>query len=334
MNKFEYVWLDGYRPTQSLRSKVKVDDYADMWAFDGSSTQQATGNKSDCLLRPVAEYRTIDRIRADATQTSPGLEGTYVMCEVLDANQDPHKSNTRTHCQNLVSDEWWFGFEQEYFMYKDGRPLGWPEKGKPRPQGDYYCGVGEGNVVGREIVDRHTEACMNAGIGITGTNAEVALGQWEFQVLGSGIRAGDDLWMARYILQRIAEMKGVSINFAPKPQTGDWNGSGMHTNFSNDEMRHRGSEAQLRDICEKLSKTHRSAMRHYGSGNDKRLTGKHETQSIKKFSFGVSDRGASIRIPIVTVDNNWNGYLEDRRPAANADPYKVMRHIVRTLTDD
>ena len=333
MRKFEYVWLDGYKPTQSLRSKVKVDDYADVWSFDGSSTKQATGDNSDCILNPVAEYRTLDRIRADATQTRPGLEGTYVMCEVLMANHEPHESNTRTQCQNLVSDDWWFGFEQEYFMYKDGRPLGWPEKGKPRAQGDYYCGVGEGNVVGREIVDRHTEACMNAGIGITGTNAEVALGQWEFQVLGSGIRAGDDLWMARYILQRIAEMKGVSINFAPKPQTGDWNGSGMHTNFSNDDMRHRGSEAQLRDICEKLSKTHRSAMRHYGSGNDKRLTGKHETQSIKKFSYGVSDRGASIRIPIVTVDNDWNGYLEDRRPAANADPYKVMRHIVRILTD-
>ena len=333
LKKFEYVWLDGYKPTQSLRSKVKIDDYADVWSFDGSSTQQATGDDSDCILNPVAEYKTLDRIRADATQTRPGLEGTYVMCEVLDAEHGPHGSNTRTDCVNLVSNDWWFGFEQEYFMYKDGRPLGWPEKGKPRPQGDYYCGVGDNNVVGREIVDRHTEACMNANIGITGTNAEVALGQWEFQVLGSGIRAGDDLWMARYILQRIAEMKGVSINFAPKPQSGDWNGSGMHTNFSNDDMRHQGSEAKLVKMCEKLSKTHKSAMRHYGSGNDKRLTGKHETQSIKKFSYGVSDRGASIRIPIVTVDNNWNGYLEDRRPAANADPYKVMRHLVRTLTE-
>ena len=204
MNKFEYVWLDGYKPEQSLRSKVKVDDYADIWSFDGSSTQQATGDKSDCILNPVAEYRTLDRIRADATQTRPGLEGTYVMCEVLNADHEPHESNTRTYCTNLVSDDWWFGFEQEYFMYKDGRPLGWPVKGKPRAQGDYYCGVGDGNVVGREIVDRHTEACMNAGIGITGTNAEVALGQWEFQVLGKGIGAGDDLWMTRYILQRLS----------------------------------------------------------------------------------------------------------------------------------
>ena len=333
MRKLEYVWLDGYKPEQSLRSKVKVDDYVEVWSFDGSSTKQATGDKSDCILNPVAEYRTIDRVRADATRTQPGLEGTYVMCEVLQADGEPHESNTRTHSQNLVSDDWWFGFEQEYFMYKDGRPLGWPEKGKPRAQGDYYCGVGEGNVVGREIVDRHTEACMNAGIGITGTNAEVALGQWEFQVLGKGIGAGDDLWMTRYILQRIAEKHGVSINYTPKPQSGDWNGSGMHTNFSNDEIRHRGSKEKLSAICEKLGKSHKEAIKVYGSDNAKRLTGKHETQSIKKFSYGVSDRGASIRIPVVTVNNNWCGYLEDRRPAANADPYRVMKHIVRTLVE-
>ena len=254
------------------------------------------------------------------------------MCEVLTANHDNHPSNTRTHCQNLIGDEWWFGFEQEYFMYKDGRPLGWSEgKGKPRPQGDYYCGVGVNNVVGREIVDRHTEACMNAGIGITGTNAEVALGQWEYQVLGRGIGAGDDMWMSRYILQKIAEKHGVSINFEPKPLAGDWNGSGMHTNFSNDEMRNRGTETLLVNMCEDLKLSHKSAMKNYGSDNAKRLTGKHETQSIKKFSYGISDRGASIRIPIVTVNNEWHGYLEDRRPAANADPYRVMKHLVETL---
>ena len=335
MRKFEYVWLDGYRPTQSLRSKVKVDEFADLWSFDGSSTQQATGGESDCILRPVSEYKTIDRIRADATRTAPGLEGTYVMCEVLDADHNPHKTNTR-NCRDRITieDEWWFGFEQEYFMYKDGRPLGWPEKGKPRAQGDYYCGVGEGNVIGREIVDRHTEACMNANIGITGTNAEVALGQWEFQVLGKGIKAGDDLWMARYILIKIAEKHGVTINLSPKPQKGDWNGSGMHTNFSNNEMRNRGSLELHQTLCEKLKKVHKKAIKEYGSDNDQRLTGKHETQSIKKFSYGISDRGASIRIPIFTVDNDWNGYLEDRRPAANADPYRIMRHIVETLTDE
>ena len=333
MRKLEYVWLDGYKPTQSLRSKVKFDDYVDPWSFDGSSTQQATGDSSDCILMPVAEYTTIDRIRADATRTAPGLEGTYVMCEVMNADGEPHESNTRTDCLELISSEWWFGFEQEYFMYKDGRPLGWPEKGKPRAQGDYYCGVGTNNVIGREIADRHAEACMNANIGITGTNAEVALGQWEYQVLGSGIKAADDLWMSRYILQRIAEKHGVTIVFDPKPQTGDWNGSGMHTNFSNARMRSQGDETYFRNACTTLGLHHKNAIKEYGAGNEKRLTGKHETQSIKKFSYGVSDRGASIRIPVHTANNNWVGYLEDRRPASNADPYRVIRHIVDSLYD-
>jgi len=324
MKILEYIWLDGYQPEPSLRSKIRVtkDESPPNWAFDGSSTQQAEGGNSDCLLLPVQTY------------DGPLFADNLVMCQVQTDEHETHPSNTRAAAAKVVSDEWWFGFEQEYFMYKDGRPLGWPKKGKPRPQGDYYCGVGEGNVVGREIVDRHTEACMNADIGITGTNAEVALGQWEFQVLGSGIRAGDDLWMARYILQRIAEKHGVTINFEPKPQKGDWNGSGMHTNFSNDEMRNHGTLQLHQTICEKLKAKHQEAMGMYGADNDQRLTGKHETQSIKKFSYGISDRGASIRIPIVTVDNDYGGYLEDRRPASNADPYRVMRHIVETLTDD
>ena len=331
--KFEYVWLDGYTPESSLRSKVKIDDSAVNWSFDGSSTQQATSDKSDCILKPVAEYYMLDRIRPDATRTrgSDNLSATYVMCEVLSANNEPHPSNTRAGARH-ISDEWWFGFEQEYFMYKDGRPLGWPEDGEPREQGDYYCGVGEDNVVGREIVDRHTEACMNADIGITGTNAEVALGQWEFQVLGKGAKAGDDLWMARYILIKIAEKHGVSINFHPKPlgQT-DWNGSGMHTNFSNYIMRHSGTEQLMTEYCEALKASHKEAIEAYGSDNDQRLTGLHETQSIDQFSYGVSDRGASIRIPIYTVQNDWNGYLEDRRPASNADPYLIMKHITKTI---
>lgn len=331
--KYEYVWLDGYNPEPSLRSKVKIDNSAVKWSFDGSSTQQAQGESSDCILNPVNEYFMLDRIRPDATRKISGddMSATYVMCEVLDADNNPHVSNTRNAIKN-ISDEWWFGFEQEYFMYKDGRPMGWPESGEPREQGDYYCGVGSDNVIGREIVDRHTEACMNAEIGITGTNAEVALGQWEFQVLGKGVKAGDDLWMARYILIKIAEWHGVSINFHPKPlgQT-DWNGSGMHTNFSNNKMRDAGSEELMSSMCNALGTVHEIGIKEYGSDNDQRLTGLHETQSIDQFSYGVSDRGASIRIPIYTVQNNWHGYLEDRRPASNADPYRVIRHIVSTL---
>ena len=323
MKKLEYIWLDGYKPEQTLRSKVKVtdEDTPPGWAFDGSSTQQAEGGSSDCVLNPIAEYE------------GPLSSDKLVMCEVLSPDKSPHSSNTRHKCDGLVADEWWFGYEQEYFLTnpEDGTILGW-EDGTPRPQQDYYCGVGAGNVVGREISEAHMDVCLAAGIMIAGTNAEVALGQWEYQCFGKGLRAGDDLWVSRYLLQLVAEDYGVAVDFHPKPQEGDWNGSGMHTNFSNDEMRSRGSEALMNSMCESLGKVHAEGIAEYGSDNDKRLTGLHETQSIDTFSYAVSDRGASIRIPIYTVDHNWNGYLEDRRPASNADPYRIMAHIVGTLT--
>ena len=323
MKKLEYIWLDGYKPEQSLRSKVKVTDESEPpdWAFDGSSTQQAEGGSSDCILKPKTQYE------------GPLSSDKLVMCEVLSPDKSPHSSNTRHKCEGLVADEWWFGFEQEYFFTnpENNTILGW-EDGTPRPQGDYYCSVGARNVVAREISEVHMDVCLAAGITIAGTNAEVALGQWEYQCFGKGLKAGDDLWVSRYLLHLVAEDYGVAVNFHPKPQEGDWNGSGMHTNFSNDEMRNNGSEALMNSLCESLGKVHAEGIAEYGSDNEKRLTGLHETQSIDTFSYAVSDRGASIRIPIYTVDHNWNGYLEDRRPASNADPYRIMAHIVGTLT--
>lgn len=322
MIKYEYVWLDGYKPEPFLRSKVKVtrETTPPDWSFDGSSTQQAEGGSSDCLLLPVTEY------------TNPLYGDKLVMCQVQTGEHETHPTNTRAAAAEVASDEWWFGFEQEYFLTNpDGTILGWEDGIPEKPQGEYYCGVGAANVKGRDISEAHLEACLEAGIELTGTNAEVALGQWEYQCLGKGIKAGDDLWMSRYLLHKVAEDFDVSVNIHPKPQSGDWNGSGMHTNFSNKEMRENGTEELYSTMCDKLGEVHQDAIANYGSDNDQRLTGLHETQKITDFSYGVSDRGASIRIPIYTVEHNWNGYLEDRRPASNADPYKIIAHIVGTL---
>ena len=322
MKTFEYIWLDGYKPEPNLRSKIKTRENtkAPEWSFDGSSTQQAETKGSDCLLMPVQKYHNPTRL------------DFLIMCQVYNADRKAHESNTRVQAEKVVSDEWWFGFEQEYYLtHPDGTILGW-EKGKPKPQGEFYCGVGSENIVGRDISEKHLLACLDAGIAITGTNAEVALGQWEYQCFGKGVKAGDDLWVSRYLLNKIAEEHGLSVNYHPKPKKGDWNGSGMHTNFSNHKMRTKGSKEIFIDYCKKLGKDHKKGIEAYGSDNHKRLTGKHETQEISKFSYGISDRGASIRIPIYTTENNWKGYLEDRRPSSNADPYRIIEHIVKTLS--
>ena len=321
---YEYIWLDGYKPEPSLRSKIKATAETTIpeWSFDGSSTQQAVTGGSDCLLKPVQVY------------DNPTRPDFMVLCQVVDSDHKTHSSNTRAQAAKLVTDDWWFGFEQEYYLtHPDGTILGW-EKGIPRPQGDYYCGVGMNHVVGRNISEEHLFACLNAGIEITGTNAEVALGQWEYQCFGKGIKAADDLWVSRYLLNKIAESHGLCVNYHPKPIKGDWNGSGMHANFSNETMRQHGSKALFEAMCAKLGTVHNQAITAYGSDNECRLTGQHETQAINQFSYGVSDRGASIRIPIHTVQNNWHGYLEDRRPASNADPYLIVSHIVGTLKED
>ncbi len=333
-NKLEYIWLDGYKPTQSLRSKTQViTDFsgkledAPMWAFDGSSTEQAEGSDSDCLLKPVAIF------------PDPGRKDAYlVMSEVLNADGTPHVSNGRaTIEEDNDDDDFWFGFEQEYFLWvpETDRPPGFPKDGFPRPQGPYYCSVGGSNAYGREIVEEHLDLCLDAGINVEGINAEVAAGQWEFQVFAKGAkRAGDETWMARYLLERTAEEYGLAIDWHPKPLGDtDWNGSGMHANFSNGVMRESGKEDTFNKICEQFAKNIERHISVYGADNDKRLTGAHETQAIDQFSYGVSDRGASIRIPVGTVDAGWKGRLEDRRPASNADPYKVAAAIVKTTKE-
>lgn len=327
--KLEYIWLDGYKPTQSLRSKTKiVKDFSGkledcpMWSFDGSSTEQAPGNSSDCLLKPVAIY------------PDPGRKNAYlVMTEVLSADGSAHPSNGRATIDD-EDDDFWFGFEQEYFLWDPStdKPLGFPAEGYPEPQGPYYCSVGAKNAYGREIVEEHMDLCIDAGLNIEGINAEVAAGQWEFQIFAKGAQAaGDQIWVGRYLLERTAEKYGVAINWHCKPVLGDWNGSGMHANFSNSVLRTCGSEETYKQILEAFRPVTAEHIAVYGADNHLRLTGLHETQAIDEFSYGVSDRGASIRIPVVTVDNGWKGYLEDRRPNSEADPYKVAARIIKTV---
>ncbi len=330
-SKLEYIWLDGYKPSQSLRSKTMVrKDFSGkledcpMWNFDGSSTEQAEGDDSDCLLKPVAIIPDPDR------------KSSYlVMTEVLNADGTPHASNGRATIDD-DNDDFWFGFEQEFFLINTDtdRPLGFPANGFPPPQGPYYCSVGGKNAYGREIIEEHLDICLEAGLNVEGINAEVAAGQWEYQIFAKGAkRAGDEIWLGRYLMERCAEKYGVSVELHPKPLGDtDWNGSGMHANFSNSAMRDSGSEDVFTKICEEFAKHIDRHISVYGADNDQRLTGAHETQSIDQFSYGVSDRGASIRIPVTTVEDGWKGRLEDRRPASNADPYKVAAAIIKTTT--
>ncbi len=330
--KVEYVWLDGQKPTAQLRSKTKIIHHSvakasdiPEWGFDGSSTGQAEGNFSDCKLVPV--FFVPDPIR--------GAPHIMALCEVLQANGDMHSSNTRAPLRVIAErhkkTEAWFGIEQEYTLFKDGRPLGFPASGFPRPQGPYYCGVGADNVVGRSLVEEHMSACMAAGIDIFGINAEVMPGQWEFQVGPLGpLAVADHLWIARWLLHRLGEEFGIAVSLSPKPVPGDWNGAGAHTNFSTKAMRAAGGIRAVNAACEKLKKKHAAHIAVYGAGNEMRLTGKHETCSIDQFRYGVSDRGASIRIPMATA-NAKSGYLEDRRPAANMDPYQVCAALLETV---
>ncbi len=324
--KAEYIWMDGAEPTQKLRCKTKIvadGELPPTWGFDGSSTNQAAGHASDCVLKPV--YICPDPVR--------GGNDKLVMCEVLLTDMTPHPTNTRAKlveaAEKHKAHEMWFGIEQEYTFFEGIRPLGWPDNGFPAPQFGYYCGVGSDEVFGRDIVEEHLDACLRAGLKIAGINAEVMPAQWEFQVgPSSPLEAADELWMARWLLYRIAENYGVSATLAPKPVKGDWNGAGAHTNFSTRKMR--DSIEACEAAAKALGEEHDNHIVHYGAGIEERLTGKHETCSYKQFKYGVSDRGASVRIPWqVAVDGK--GYIEDRRPCANMDPYVVCRLITNTV---
>jgi glutamine synthetase len=339
----DYIWLDGTLPTQRMRSKVKmipteqevVLSTFDSWGFDGSSTFQASGADSDLNLRPV--YFCLDSVR--------GAGSYLVLCEVFASENLPHQTNTRAELRRVLEmggaqQEPWAGFEQEYTFFKDERPLGWPAHGFPSPQGPFYCSIGSEVAFGRSIVEEHLTACLNAGLLIYGTNAEVMPGQWEFQIGYRGsanedasiLKMADELWIARYMLCLIAEKYGVHVSFDVKPVKGDWNGAGMHTNISTKFTRDpkQGMKA-IEAAVDLLSKKHPEHIAKYGANNHERLTGQHETCSIVEFRAGVANRGCSIRIPRSVAEKGY-GYFEDRRPGANANPYDVALMLVSTLT--
>ncbi|KRZ52922.1 Glutamine synthetase [Trichinella nativa] len=330
-----YIWIDG--TGESLRAKTKTLDFEPkdinelpVWNFDGSSTYQAEGSNADVYLHPVAMYNDPFRLG----------KNKLVLCETYKYNKQPTASNKRFSCVEAMTKaqdyEPWFGIEQEYTLLDlDRHPMRWPKLGFPPPQGPYYCGVGADRVFGRDILEAHYRAMLYAGLNVSGTNAEVMPAQWEFQIGPcSGIEAADQLWIARFLLHRVAEDFNVVVSLDPKPIPGEWNGAGAHCNFSTKQMRMPGGLKYIEEGVELLSKRHDKHIKMYdpkgGKDNERRLVGRLETSSLTDFSAGVAHRGASVRIPRHVADEGY-GYLEDRRPASNCDPYSVTEALVRTI---
>lgn len=342
LSQATYIWIDGSKPTQTLRSKVKILSYPNnypsiedfpQWNFDGSSTYQAVGHDSDLTLQPVSFVP--DPIL--------GKNNYLVLCEVLNPDGTPHESNKRSRLVELMKQgkkfEPWLGFEQEYTLFKGQQPLGWPDRGYPAPQGPFYCGVGADEVFGRHLIEEHAQACLDAGLMLYGLNAEVMPGQWEFQIGYRGIDSEsadpvtvcDHLWLARWLLYRLGEKYDITAKLHPKPVKGDWNGAGKHTNFSTKAMRDpKTGMAAIDDAVKALEARHHEHIAVYGHDLEMRLTGKHETAHISQFLAGVGNRGASVRIPRPVAAKGY-GYLEDRRPGANANPYEVASALVETI---
>jgi len=335
----EYIWLDR---DNNYRSKTRILNYNDsdgpfciakipIWNFDGSSTNQADGEDSEVYIKPV--YMVRDTFRRDK-------DSWLVLCDTWLPNDEPHPDNTRVNAmkifsqKSVIDSETWFGLEQEFFITKGSFPMGMDShtlklSKTENIQGPYYCGVGTGNCHCREFMDEAVGNMVDSGLNITGLNFEVAPGQAEFQIMNEGIDAADELHLARYILIRTAEKNDLTINLHPKPFKTKLNGSGCHTNYSTKAMREDGGYDIIIAAIKKIEKNHEEHIAVYGVDNHQRLSGKWETAHINTFTYGVADRGASVRIPRFTERDN-KGYLEDRRPASNMDPYLVTAKIAET----
>jgi len=334
----EYVWLDAHQVPRS-KTKVmtcrpgKVSDLS-VWNYDGSSTEQAEGHNSEINIVPRAVFDCPFR----------GYPHVLVVTDAYNAWDDkPAIGNTRAECAEThekyaKEHDPWYGIEQEYTLMKPGKvgekptvPFGFNKDGsEPAPQGPYYCSAGTGNAIARGVADEHLALCLKSGVKIAGTNAEVMPGQWEYQIGPCrGVEIGDHMTIARYIMLRVTEKHGCICSFEPKPMDGDWNGAGCHTNFSIKTMRAAGGFDVIKQVCEAFGKKVAEHIADYGDGNDKRLTGQHETCSIDEFKYDVANRGASIRIPR-SAEKTGKGYMEDRRPGANCDAYRVCNRIMKT----
>ena len=328
----DYVWLDSNKKFR-WKTKVLINeggaydlrlDNIPEWNYDGSSCGQADGNgQTEVILKPVFMVR--DPFRET---------GIVVLCETY---KDGVPLQTNTRCfSKMVFDKAidlkpWFGIEQEYFIIDPilrnvmGLPL--PDFGQIPNSNEFYCKMG--TKYGRNIAEQHLQYCLRAGLTVSGMNAEVVPGQWEYQIGPcEGIRAGDELMLSRYFLERIAEEHGKSICWNPKP-IDNVNGSGCHTNFSTKEMRDEGGMQAILNAISYLQDKHAEHMEKYGTDNNKRMTGKHETASYNRFSFGYGTRNTSIRIGNDTAKKQ-KGYFEDRRPASNMDPYVVTSLLLKT----
>lgn len=338
-----YIWLSGKNAHHDIRSKDRTmylskediakhpkellaDGIFPVWNFDGSSTGQAKGLDTEILLKPVNAFPCC------LPRTSKVIPWLLVLAECYLPSGAPTNDNSRAIArqtfEQMPDEHPWFGLEQEFFLVdKAGRPYGWPAYGFPGPQGPYYCSTGACVSWGRKYIDQHYEVCLEMGLNVSGTNAEVTPGQWEFQVGPcEGLEMGDQLTVARWVLLRLLENDGLDVDYRAKPIEGDWNGSGLHTNFSTESTRAEGGLDVIHQYIDRLRKTVKKDIIFYGSENNVRLTGKHETSRFSDFSSGVGTRGTSIRIPNA-VASEKKGYMEDRRPAGDADPYLVTSRL-------
>ena len=323
--KLEYLWVDGTEPTARLRSKTKIIhsdidpnniSTVPIWNFDGSSTNQASAKNSDLKLQPVRIFG------------NPIDGGYLVLCEVFNLDGTPHSTNHRFECRSAQDKcngmEPMFGIEQEYFIFHGRDTIASEKLGLSPPEGRYFCGVGGNVAFGRKIAQKHLDYCIEAGLSVEGINAEVAPGQWEFQIgILNAVDLSDELWVARLLLDRVAEEEGYWINYTAKPYT-NWNGSGAHLNFSTKGMRE--GTVKCEEVCELIGKRVQQHLDVYGHDYQRRLTGKHETCSYQEFRYGYADRTASIRISVT------GKFIEDRRPNANLDPYKATRVMLESVS--